>query len=321
MRSVDIAAIEASAQEFHIWREQVFCTFCALFPDRLDSIVRPVDGAGWRPVSRFYSLSDEDIQECISRSAKSLRAVMSGPRTRFTVLTIAAGSELYDLAGLARIKEALERIGVVKTKLYKASGSDDWQIFFWWTEWVKSREVEKLFSEWLVEIGFIGAHSLFVFPGTKPLPLPLQPGFAWLDARANVATPRDELSLEQAMEAFLNDVGNGTNDWQVVSGHIKNRTEYEKVLPKTVVEAWEPPIDRLVQVSSESAIRVISLVPAACDTEILTLDTCVPATLFVSLPEVEYSMSFAPDRQEHEDTATNIFGDDRGFDLPVYQRG
>jgi len=151
--------------------------------------------------------------------------------------------------------------------------------------------------------------------------LPLQPGFAWLNDRAAVATARDELSLEQAMEAFLNDVECSSNDWQVVSGHIKNRTEHQKVVPKTVVEAWEPPIDRLVQVSSESAIRVIALVPAYCDSDVLTLDTCVPATLMVATPEVEYSVSMAPDRPEQEDANESVFDDQQGFDLPVYHRG
>jgi hypothetical protein len=320
MRSVDFKAIEASAQEFHIWREQVHSTFCALFPNRLDSIVRTLDGTGWRTVSRFYSLSDEDIQESVSRSAKALRAVMSGVSTRFSVLTIAAGSELYSLAGLARIREALERIGIVKTSFYKASGSDDWQIYIWWTESVKAKELEKLFSEWLVEIGLSAGHSLFVFPGPKPLPLPLQPGFAWLDERGAIKVGREELSLEQAVEAFLNDMVTGANRWEVVSHQIKHLTELETV-ERNVIDAWEPPIDRLMPDSNESSVRVIALIQPTCDNELLTFDTCVPATLQVSVPEVEYTVSFAPDQNEPKNRIAPDASDDRGFDMPVYQRG
>jgi hypothetical protein len=213
------------AQEFQLWREQVLRSFFALFPQRLDTIVRPIDGKNWRTVSRFYSLSDEDIQESISRSTKLLRAVIPGDRTRFAVLTIAAGSELYDAAGLTRVKQALESIGVTRTSLYKASGSDDWQIFIWWSEWVKASELEMLLAEWLDQVRLSGANSLFVFPGAKPLPLPLQVGFAWLDDQAAIATSREVLSLEQAVESLLGDMANNSNDWEVVSQYLKNPTE------------------------------------------------------------------------------------------------
>jgi hypothetical protein len=150
---------------------------------------------------------------------------MPGDRTRFTVLTIAAGSELYDSDGLTRLKQALKRIGVTRTCLYKASGSDDWQIFIWWSEWVNVRELEKLFSNWLNEARLSDQDSLFVFPGSKPLPLPLQVGFAWLDDQAAIATSREVLSLEQAIESFLGDMANNANHWEIVSEHLKNPSE------------------------------------------------------------------------------------------------
>jgi len=213
------------AQEFQIWRDQVLRSFFALFPQRLDTIVRPVDGKSWRTVSRFYSLSDEDIQDSISRSTKLLRAVIPGDSTRFAVLTIAAGTELYDAAGLTRVKRALEAIGVTRTSLYKASGSDDWQIFIWWSEWVQVSELEKLLGEWLDQAGLSGPNSLFVYPGAKPLPLPLQIGFAWLDGQAAISTSREVLSLEQAVESFLGDMATNANDWKVVSQYLKSKAE------------------------------------------------------------------------------------------------
>jgi hypothetical protein len=254
---------------------------------------------------------------------------MPGARTRFTVLTVAAGSELYDLAGLARIKAALKCIGIARTSLYKASGSDDWQIFIWWSESVKVGELEKLFADWLRAIGFSAANSLFVFPGSRALPLPLQPGFAWLDDRAVAKILRETLSLEQAVESFLNDMANGANDWETVSDLITNPTEANQdglpvepdlldrsdqmfaieVIDETVIEAREPLIDRVEQVAKLSAVRVIAVVQPTCDTKIWTQDICVPSQLWVRAPEVEYSVTFEPEQKASEEYIDDAMSD------------
>jgi len=69
-------------------------------------------------------------------------------------------------------------------------------------------------------------NSLFTFPGTKPLPLPLQPGFAWLDEQAATVTERGALSLDQALEMFLENIENGPNDWAIVSEQIQRMADH-----------------------------------------------------------------------------------------------
>ena len=87
------------------------------------------------------------------------------------------------------------------------------------------------------QAGLSGPNSLFVFPGAKPLPLPLQIGFAWLDDQAAIATSREVLSLEQAVESFLGDMATNANDWKVVSQYLKNKAEtILEILPMQEVQ-------------------------------------------------------------------------------------
>jgi hypothetical protein len=296
--------------------------FYALFPERLDTIVRPIGGTTWRVASRFYSLSDEDIQECISRSGKLLRGAMPGDRCRFTVLTIAAGSELQNAAAVTRIREALAQIGIKKTRLCRASGSDDWQIFIWWSEWIDTNELQQKFVDWMAQVHL---DPLFVFPGTRPLPLPLQSGFAWLDDQAALVTVREDLSLDQALELFFKDMSGGVNDWTIVSERI---AALSKTLPRRqdelaqvadqVVESPSPEHQETAAESSNSAAneesvdeildfapptgedqKIISDIEPSCNTDISTQDLLVSVNIETSQPElsepIEYVVAFKSD--------------------------
>jgi len=313
--SQDPTAADVPFQESQTWREQMLKCFCDLFPHRLDTIVRPIDSTGWRSTSRFYSLSDEDIEESVLGNTKLLRAVMPGSHTKFSVISIAAGSDVFSQAGLTAINAALRSIGIVRSSLYRASGSDDWQIFIWWSGLVKVRDLEDLFTNWLEETGLFSPESTSIFPGLRPLPLPLQSGFAWLDEKGEIEVSRESLSLEHAIESFLDDMANDANHWAVVSEQIKNPAEFSletlSIALEAAAKSEEPEIEELGEIFSEIAhtlsnhprqdsvaVREIALVQPTCNDDLITVSTCAPTTLWVGAPEVEYSLTFAPDQED-----------------------
>jgi hypothetical protein len=185
----------------------------------------------WRSSSRFYTLSDEELAESIARSSKVLRAVFPGEQCRFAVLTFASGGEFFNLAKLTEVKEALQRLGINKTVLYRASGSDDWQLFIWFTDWINTSEIRSAFSRWLSRAGLAYSQSLILYPGSEqPLPLPLQSGFAWLDDQGSPALKREDLTREKAIELFLDDMADNGNPWEAVSRKFSN--PFLRALPK-----------------------------------------------------------------------------------------
>jgi hypothetical protein len=203
-------------------------SFCALFPYRLDSMVRYLDGQAWRSTSRFYLLSDEDIQESISRRSKLLRAVMPGDRCRFTAITLPYTDQPNLQKILDQLKQALQTIGVSRVSVYRASGSEDWQIFIGWSQEIDSSELASVMGNWLKNSDLADLESISFFPGTNALVLPLQPGFAWLDECGHPVNSRKDLSIDQALELFLRDLDAASNDWFCVSNQIieaKNKAD------------------------------------------------------------------------------------------------
>jgi hypothetical protein len=130
--------------------------------------------------------------------------------------------------------------------------------------------------------------------------------------------PREALTLPQAVETFLDDMANSANHWQVISEAMKSPLEFimdappietgqdeqpDRILAdEAVIEAWETLIDRVEHIAKPTGIREIAVVQPTCDTEVLTRDNCVQSTLWVRSPEVEYSLTFAPEEAISEES-------------------
>lgn len=191
--------------------------FCALFPNRLDTKVRSTEGVSWRMASRFHSLTDEEISSSIERTSKLYRAVPADDFTRFTVITLQNKTGAApNLEAISRLIKALEAIGVLRSSIYKESGSENWQVFVFWNRPISVTELSAAFENWLANLSVDITDCLSIFPGNEHLTLPLQPGFAWLNENGTIVATRGELTLDLALERFLSDMEEKSNDWSSV---------------------------------------------------------------------------------------------------------
>jgi len=140
---------------------------------------------------------------------------MAGDDSRICVFTLNAASKYPSLS--TQLRKALRDIGIQNANFYKASGTDSWQFFLYWTNPISSKELEEFFGDWMKKNGFSKNEDLSFFPGEMPLVLPLQPGFEWLDSNENSNKSRSDLSMEEALNLFLTDLEAQKNDWQNVS--------------------------------------------------------------------------------------------------------
>jgi hypothetical protein len=165
-------------------------------------------------------LSDQYIEAAISRSSNSLRAVTIDDQTRFLCIGIPNESPWHEPERLAGLIACLKKAGISNTHLYKASGSDDWQLFVFWSTWVDSKDVSKAIRWWLTIHSFDALDQLLIHSEGDLLPLPLQSEFAWLNTDGQVALRREDISLDQALESFGKDVASA-NYWEEVASTMQ----------------------------------------------------------------------------------------------------
>jgi hypothetical protein len=196
--------------------------FCKLFPDRLDSKVRALEGTAWRAVSKFHLLTDSEIEESISRRSRLLRAVSATDRTSFLVFTFDLDPYEKRIEIFDRLREALLKIGISNHSLFRSSDKEKWQLFVFFSSPADSEEVLSLISQWLAKEKL--DELITIFPSTG-LPIPLQANFAWLDNKGTVSVSREQLSNYQALELFLQDFVDKGIDWLEVASRL--RTNFE----------------------------------------------------------------------------------------------
>lgn len=180
--------------------------FAALFTNRHSSFIKRGKNGDWRETSQFHQLSDEEIIECISVHTNFQRAVKCDVLTRMAVITIDDESYYRTPIGLSKLRDCLRCVGVNTTKLYKFAESGQMEMFIYLTDAVDSKSLANLLSAWLRRNGIVpGTAGLSVYPGAGILPLPLQPGFCWLNDAGQPIASRDQISLDAALALFFSD--------------------------------------------------------------------------------------------------------------------
>lgn len=156
-------------------------------------------------MSQFHYLTDEEIASAISDGAQSLRACLLDSVSAYLVLTIPEASEYRQSLPLSQLLGNLSEVGV-SPRLYKAAGSEDAQIFIAFSAPVKTEEIAHDLGVYLGKCGFKPAPGSLTIHSDQVFPIPLQPGFCWLNESFEPKLHRDEVSLSAAMAIFLRDI-------------------------------------------------------------------------------------------------------------------
>ncbi len=135
----------------------------------------------------------------ISLTAGPFRACLPDQKATFIVGNFSPSNNFSSTEALITWVNQLRNYGF-KPNLYREAGSDLIQIYISFTETVMTDEVPEIFSRLWSSVGV-------VFHGSdRPLILPLQEGFCWLNDDLSVKLSRDDISLDSAMAMFLHDL-------------------------------------------------------------------------------------------------------------------
>jgi len=186
--------------------------FLGLFPRR-DKYIEKLPGRDWQWKKTL--LHDYQIAGVISDDGRGLhRGCAWAHKTRFGTIDIDQGSNYRTPQELAELtaKFAAVNLNLVP---YQSSDSGGWHLYFFLEEWAESEEINSTLKAWLKANGYeIRGGILEVFPSGQGLRLPLQKGFAWLDASGNIIKRREELAQEEALALFLADMEYSQTNWQ-----------------------------------------------------------------------------------------------------------
>jgi hypothetical protein len=203
----------------------VVAEFCALYPNRVQAILRPVGCKSWTTISKHWPLSDEAIVPAVSGQERTVYGLRWGNRTRFAVLDVDAGGKYHSAQGLEKLRKTLAGVNLTAT-VYQSSESGGWHVYLFFDQWEASNEVQETVKAWLVASGYeIRGGQLEVFPSGNGLRLPLQPGFAWLDDTGAVLDRRETLTTDEAISRFLNDLKARANNWDKAKSLITTQLE------------------------------------------------------------------------------------------------
>lgn len=193
--------------------------FFALFTRR-DKYIEKLPGRDWQWKKTL--LHDYQIAGVISDDGRGLhRGFAWAHKTRLGVLDLDTGSQYHTPQELAELTAKFTAVGLNLVP-YQSSDSGGWHLYFFLEEWAESDEVNSTLKAWLKANNYeIRGGTLEVFPSGQGLRLPLQKGFAWLDASGNVITRREELEQEEALALFLADLEFSQTNWQKAKEQIE----------------------------------------------------------------------------------------------------
>lgn len=162
-----------------------------------------------------WKLSASEICKAISCLHYNFIGTRWDKETRHAVIDIDSSSQYHNKAGLKRLLAVLEAAGLPNAVPYQSSDSGGWHVYIFFAEPVSSRKIRDYLRKLLVLKGFTikqGTMEIFPDPGYfgvlgQGLRLPLQPGWAWLNANTlEVIEERLGLSPASALSRFMSDL-------------------------------------------------------------------------------------------------------------------
>lgn len=195
---------------------------CVLFPERQPSICKNINQKRWRPWNQ--ALTDSQILGVMSNEGRGLyRGCHFGRETRHGVIDIDINSKYHNAQELAKIRAKFAAVGL-ELAPYQSSESGGWHLYFFFSSFVLSQEVETVIKRWLKAQGYeLAGGTLEVFPSGNALRLPLQKGFGWLDSAGKLVKKREELTTNEAISSFLSDLTKTQANWDDVISLIESQ--------------------------------------------------------------------------------------------------
>lgn len=170
------------------------------------------------------ALDDHQILGVMSDEGRGLlRGCYWGEHTRHGVLDIDPGSQYHNPEALTKLLQEFSLLGL-KLVPYQSSERGGWHLYLFFDRDVLSKEVETTIKDYLRVRGYeIKGGTLEVFPSGNALRLPLQAGFAWLGADAKIEVLREELTQDQALALFFNDLHENRSNWEEAKAQIESQ--------------------------------------------------------------------------------------------------
>ena len=168
-------------------------------------------------------LDDGQILGVMSDEGRGLfRGLYWGNETRHGVLDIDKDSKYHNALELQELVRKFAAVGLPLVP-YQSSDTGGWHLYYFFEDWAQSSEVETTIRAYLKAHSYtISGGTLEVFPSGNALRLPMQSGFAWLDAQGEKQISREELTLGQALALFLNDIEENKRNWSEAKSRIES---------------------------------------------------------------------------------------------------
>lgn len=200
--------------------------FLALYPNRIQPILRPAGCKTWVSVSKHWPLSDEQILKAVDKAdGEAVWGCRWGEQTRFAVFDIDRDSKYHNVQELQKLAQLLADVGL-DVAPYQSSSSGGWHLYLFFDDWHSCSEVQLSLKAWLIAHGYAIRNGILeVFPSGNGLRFPLQQGFAWLAPDGALRVQRDELSTDQALSRFLRDLATRASDWQTCKNLIDSQLQ------------------------------------------------------------------------------------------------
>ena len=194
----------------------------ALFFRREISIWKEFEQKRWK--QWYRPLTDSQVLGVMSNEGRGLyRGCYFGRETRYGVLDIDKGSQYHCQEALTKLLQQFSLLGLELTP-YQSSESGGWHLYFFFSSFVLSQEVESSIKRWLKVQGYeLACGTLEVFPSGNALRLPLQKDFGWLDSDGKLVRKREELTADEAISSFLSDLTKTQANWEVVRSSIESQ--------------------------------------------------------------------------------------------------
>lgn len=195
---------------------------CAMFSRREISIWKQFGEKRWK--QWYRPLTDSQIVGVMSNEGRGLyRGCYFGKETRYGVLDIDKGSQYHSQEALTKLLQRFSLLGLELTS-YQSSESGGWHLYFFFSSFVLSQEVERVIKNYLRLCGYeLACGTLEVFPSGNALRLPLQKGFGWLDSDGKLVRKREELTADEAISSFLSDFTKTQANWEEVRSSIESQ--------------------------------------------------------------------------------------------------
>lgn len=217
--------------------------YLKVFADRHQTFVRSKNSTTWRNTSQWHYLTDEELISSLSKDSSVRRAFGPMESTYFIVIQI-EGTKSATASQTARgLFKQLKDISA-KPKSFYVEELDLWQIYLFFDAPVKTKQAKSVVRNWLQNNLFdIGPEEISILPGDEPLQIPLQASFTWLNEELNPIAAASEMSFQNAVTMFLQDLRTNANCFE----------DLEAVL--TATESFVPtPTETFVPASQESSV-------------------------------------------------------------------